>query len=119
MLHAAFLSCFAVAHISQAFPGSSFNPLRDPGYFAEAVDVRVAQVNAVFAGYLAYDLIFSCSEIELGMIAHHLLFLGLSVLNGVKTQFSRQFIWLALGEASTVLLSAARCVQSGTTAHTL
>jgi predicted NAD/FAD-binding protein/cyclopropane fatty-acyl-phospholipid synthase-like methyltransferase/DUF1365 family protein len=119
MLHAAFLACFALVHISDAFPGSSFNPLQDPGKFTEAVDRRVAQVNSIFAGYLVYDLILSFSEIEMGMITHHVLYFCLSVLNGVKTQFSRQFIWLAAGEASTVLLGAARITAHGGAANTL
>jgi predicted NAD/FAD-binding protein/cyclopropane fatty-acyl-phospholipid synthase-like methyltransferase/DUF1365 family protein len=119
MMHAAILSCFALAHIAHAFPGSSFDPLHGPGRFDEAVDWRVVQVNSIFAGYLFYDLIFSYSELGLGMIVHHLLFLGVSLLNGVKTQFSRQFIWLAVGEASTVLLSASRSLPVGETASAL
>ena len=62
--------------------------------------------NAIFAGYLANDFFMSPMAIDIRV--HHVLFCLASLVNGASAQMPFTFLWLIVGEASTVPLGLSK-----------
>ena len=118
ILHAAYMTYFALRNAGYMFPGSGGNPFGYGGVsgFAEgksggnlvhnAVAADVIIHNAIFAGYLAND--FFMSPMAIDVRVHHVLFFLASLVNGASAQMPFTFLWLIVGEASTVPLGLSK-----------
>lgn len=104
MIHAMIMTIFAALHWQKIFTLSTLVPFND---------TAVASFNDIFRGYMAHDFIAGlvlgpherpALQYTMVIFIHHALFWLASNVNAIYKVYSHEFVYLVIGELSTIFL---------------